>query len=86
MQIKIVAVLRNILGPATNYPLVGSAGLVIDSHAWNWMQIWNFWSSERNSEALQGGFGERGEWGKNGQGAGSMASKKPGSKEQKKLI
>ena len=27
-------------------------------------------------EALQGGFGERGEWGQNGQGAERMASKK----------
>ena len=33
-------------------------------------------------EAPQGGFGERGEWGQNGQGAGSMASKKPGSREE----
>ncbi len=37
-------------------------------------------------EALQGGFGERGEFGQNGQGAGIMASKKPGSREQSKLI
>ena len=37
-------------------------------------------------EALQGGFGERGELSQNDQGAGNMASKRPGSREQKKLI
>ncbi len=38
------------------------------------------------SEALQGGFRERGEWGQKVQGAGSMDSKRPGSREQKKVI
>ena len=37
-------------------------------------------------EALQGSFRERGEWGQKAQGAGSMASKIPGSREQKKVI
>ena len=37
-------------------------------------------------EALQGGFGEQGEWGQNCQGVRSMVSKKPGSREQNKLI
>ena len=37
-------------------------------------------------EALHGGFRERGEWSQKVQGAGSMASKRPGSREQKKVI
>ncbi len=38
------------------------------------------------NEALHWGFGEREEWGQNDQGAGSMASKTPGGREQKKLV
>ncbi len=37
-------------------------------------------------EALQAGFGERGKWGQNGQGAGRMASKKAREQGGKKLI
>ncbi len=38
------------------------------------------------SEALQGGFRERGEWGKKIEGAGSMGPKRPGSREQRKVV
>ena len=38
------------------------------------------------AEAHHGGFREQGEWGQKVQGAGSMASKRQGSREQKKVI
>ncbi len=38
------------------------------------------------NEALHGVFSERGEWGQKAQGAGSKASRRPGSREQMKVI
>ncbi len=38
------------------------------------------------SETLQGGLRERGDLGKKVQGAGSMGSERPGSREQRKVI
>ncbi len=45
---------------------------------------WEFAPSRNPIEALHGGFRERGEWGQKVQGAGSMTSKRPGSREQKR--
>ena len=42
--------------------------------------------TEHIAEALHGGFGEQGEWGQKGQGAGNMGSEGPGSRKQKKGI
>ncbi len=41
---------------------------------------------QARTEALQGGFRARGEWGKIYQGAGRMGSKRPGSREQRKVF
>ncbi len=38
------------------------------------------------NEALHGGLREQGEWGQKVQGAGSIAYKRPGSIEQKKVV